>query len=128
MRTSPLQNILVKTIVCNIFLCFPGEMDAFNKTQLYTSPPQVRAGDLEAGKKYHLQHISKVNTKYGPSVMARIEFEGPTDVRVIFLPKSYAQLTDSDLVNINSTPHEIILVGKHQNSYRFRLVESEIIV
>lgn len=100
-------------------------MEAFNKVDLYVPYHQLKATDLEMGKRYPLIALTRLQTKFGPALAASFDFPEKGKSSVI-LPTAYnRQLTDEDIANINKTPHDIILLGKHFKTWKYDVVERQ---
>ena len=97
-------------------------MEAFNKVPVKPVYEQIRATELEVGRRYPLEKLEKTCTRYGNALLAFIFIDG--EPKKIFLPKIYADsLSDQTINDVNENGNFDLVLAEHVfPSFRFEIM------
>ncbi|CAH0388793.1 unnamed protein product [Bemisia tabaci] len=99
-------------------------MDQINNHVLYVPIRSIHPSELHRGERFPLEKMIRINTEYGETILAYIDYHGTQ--RKIYLPKSYSDtVTDDGLREINQKQLDIVFVGPHHKTYRYRVEPRE---
>jgi len=86
-------------------------MDFSKRFEEATSSTTVSIRSMEVNKMYPIFHAKRINTKFGSTVLLSIR-DSEAKIVQIFLPKRYGDVSDDDMVRINSKTVSINLIFK----------------
>ena len=76
---------------------------------------------LEVGKRYRINHVQRMETQYGPSILVTLQIDATSEGRVFLLKRFAEVFLDSDitLINNGTRTYHFVYRGRSHNGRSF---------